>query len=322
VKKTTVHLVLAAISVLCVACDNSFSPKGPYTDKMVVYAVLSTQNDTQYVRLYSTYNPQGFDPLANSIDKAIRGADVTVSQGSSSLDFRDTTVERYNKARYKDDIGAYVAYPFHAEPGKAYNLTIESPTYGSVAASVLVPDRGRLQVSNKYVLKGQGDEDENLVVFVWIRYATRGYLVRYFLDFDVLQGNTWVNQRVEIPSGVVILDNDQRTFSYPGLRRRTTTPESVVKELQEVVYMSRKALELTLYDLRTRYTIAGMRVKGAWFVLTQVEQNLYNYYNVSNAFQDAHSIRTDVPNWTNIKGGNGVFGAFVEDSLYIDLTVN
>lgn len=321
-RTSSVYIILVASLVLLVSCENSFTPKGPYTDKMVVYAVLSTQNDTQYVRLYSTYNPQGFDPYQNTIDKVIRGADVTVSQSTSTTDFRDTTVERYNKARYKDDIGAYVAYPFHAEPGKSYDLAIESQTYGSVTGSLSVPDRGRMQISNKYVLKGQGDPHENLTVFVWIRYATRGYLVRYYLDFDVLQENKWVNQRVEMPSDVVVIDNDHRIYSYPGLQRRTTTPESVVKELEEVVYMSRTAYELMLSDLQTRYTYAGMRVNGAWFVLTQIEQNLYDYYKVANAFQDAHSIRTDVPNWTNIQGGNGVFGAFVEDSLFVDLTAN
>jgi hypothetical protein len=321
-RSPNLSLIVVASSLLLVACEDSFTPKGPYTDKMVVYAILSTQTDTQYVRLYTTYNPQGFNPYENSIDKAIHDATVTVTLGASSTEYRDTLVERYNKARYKDDIGAYVAYPFRAQPGKSYNLAVESQSYGSVTASLAVPDRGRLQVSNKYVLRGEGDKNENLVVFVWVRYATRGYLVRYYFDFDVLQGGVWVRRRAEIPSGVVVIDNDHKIYDYPKLQKRITTPGSVVKEEQEAVYFSRRALELALADLYAQYTYSGMRVKGAWFVLTQVEQNLYNYYMVSNGFQDAYSIRTDVPNWTNIKGGNGVFGAFVEDSLYVDLSVS
>jgi len=318
-RTSNLYPVVAASLVLLVACENSFSPKGPYTDKMVVYTVLSTQTDTQYVRLYATYNPQGFDPYANTIDKVIRGADVTVSQGSSAAHFSDTIMTRYDKARYKDDIGAYVAYPFRAEPGKSYNLAIESQVYGTVTASLSVPDRGRMQISNRYVLMGQGAKDEDLAVFAWIRYATRGHLVRYYLDYDVLQKGSWVNRRTEIPSGIIVIDNDHRTYSYPRLQRRTTIARLVEKEEVEVVYFSKRAFELTLAELYAQYTYSGMRVNGAWFVLTQVEQNLFNYYMVSNAFQDAHSIRTDVPNWTNVKGGNGVFGAFVEDSTYVSL---
>jgi hypothetical protein len=320
VKTPTSILVLVGCSLVIVSCDNTFSPKGPYSDKIVVYSVLSTQTDTQYIRLYSTYNPQGFDPYQNTVDKAIRGADITVTQGESSTDYHDTTVERYDKARYRDDINAYVTYPYRALAGKSYTLSIETPSSGSATASLTIPDHGRLQVVNKYVLKGQGDQDERLRVVVWIRFAARGYLVRYYLDFDVLQGNNWVNQRVEMPSSVVIIDNTRRIYSYPELQRRQTAPESLVKENQELIYLSQTAYALRLYEIKEQFQSAGMRINGAWFVLTQVEENLYNYYKVSNTFQDEHSIRTDVPNWTNIKGGNGVFGAFVEDSVYVDLT--
>ena len=66
------------------------------------------------------------------------------------------------------------------------------------------------------------------------------------------------------------------------------------------------------------YSADRIRIKGVWFVLTQVEQNLYTYYSIANAFQDAHSIRLDMPDWTNVQGGYGVFGGMVEDSLYVD----
>ncbi len=59
--------------------------------------------------------------------------------------------------------------------------------------------------------------------------------------------------------------------------------------------------------------------RRALFVLTQTEENLYKYYNIANAYQDQISVRTDQPDWTNINGGLGVFGAMIEDSTYIDL---
>jgi hypothetical protein len=54
-------------------------------------------------------------------------------------------------------------------------------------------------------------------------------------------------------------------------------------------------------------------------VLTQVEDNLYKYYNIVNGFQDEFSIRTDLPDYTNIRGGVGLFGAMTEDSVVVDL---
>jgi hypothetical protein len=51
---------------------------------------------------------------------------------------------------------------------------------------------------------------------------------------------------------------------------------------------------------------------------TQVEENLYKYYNLANGFQDPYSIRTDQPDFSNIQGGLGIFGAMTLDSVRVD----
>jgi hypothetical protein len=57
----------------------------------------------------------------------------------------------------------------------------------------------------------------------------------------------------------------------------------------------------------------------ATYILTQVEPNLYMYYNLANGFQDEFSIRTDQPDYSNIQGGFGVFGAMTVDTVRVDL---
>jgi hypothetical protein len=63
----------------------------------------------------------------------------------------------------------------------------------------------------------------------------------------------------------------------------------------------------------------SFQIISATFILTQVETNLYKYYKIANGFQDPYSIREDQPDFTNIVGGVGVFGAMVEDSVVVDL---
>jgi hypothetical protein len=285
----------------------------------VVYAILSAQTDTQYVRLYSTYNPEGFDPYTSKVDKAITDASVTIRNEDTAIQYRDTTVERYNKARYRDDIRAYIVYSLNIKPGSRYDLEIDSRSFGKITANLLVPFPGRLTVTNAYVFRGLGQKEEDIYVVAWIRYATAGFMVRYYLDFDILEAGQWVSRRIEVPSGVVVVDNSKRIFSYPQLQRRKTGTENLLRESGEGVSLSRKAFELTVADLYTRYSTFAVRVRGLCFVLTQVEPNLCSYYMVSNSFQDPNTVRMDMPNWTNINGGVGVFGAVVEDSLRIDL---
>jgi hypothetical protein len=319
--KQLAFCILSGLLVFLIpGCENSFSPKGPYKDQMVVYAILNAQSDTQYVRLYTTYDPPGFNPLADTVDNVVRDAVVTVSQGGSTMRYRDTVIARFDKSRYKDDLGVYVAFPFHVLTGKSYDLSVVSPKYGVVSASLAIPDRGRIDVINRYVLKGGGNKNEDLAVIGWIRYDTRGFMIRYYLDHDVLEGSSWINRRTELPSAVTAGSDGVKQYEYPRLQRRTVPPVDRVSEMSVFVQMSRIAYDSMYSELSAQYSADRMRIKGVWFVLTQVEQNLYNYYAIANAFQDAHSIRMDMPDWTNIQGGYGVFGGMVEDSLYVDLS--
>ena len=49
--------------------------------------------------------------------------------------------------------------------------------------------------------------------------------------------------------------------------------------------------------------------------ILQCEQNVYNYYNTVNEFRDPVSVRLDEPDYSNVSGGWGMFGAYTLDSL-------
>ncbi len=319
-KKLIYSVSVVAYISLIGGCEDSFSPKGVYKDRMVVYAILSLNTNTQYVRLFTTYNPPGFDPLENSVDNPIDDAVVTVSEGALVVRYRDTLMTRTDKSRYKDDLRAYVAFPFRVQPGKSYDLNITSLKYGVATGSLTMPERGRISVVNRYVLKGGGNENEDLGVIAWIGYDTRGFMIRYYLDYDVLDGSAWVNHLVEMPSAVLLWTDTLKKYDYPRLRRRSDLPQDRFGEMPELIYLSRMAYELRMNDIKAQYPTDKIRIKGVWFILTQAEKNLYTYFSIANAFQDEYSIRLDLPDWTNIQGGYGVFGGMVEDSLYIDFS--
>lgn len=314
--KLFAFILLSVLPVI--GCDKPFTPMGPYEERLVVFGILTNTSDTQYVRVFKTYNPPGVNPLENVIDQAIRGAEVSVTQGSSSMRYQEIAVSRIDTSRYSGNIVAYAAYPFRIQPGRIYDLSVTSQQLGRIGSTVTVPERGRLHVMNSYVLKGLGAEDEDLVVLAYIRYATRGLMIRFYLDYEVPVDNTWIRQRTEMPNQVRVFDDTVKLFGFPKLERRVSTASHPAKEELEKSDFSKIAYFERLNDLQARYS-RNLRVIGALFVLTQVEQSLYTYYNLANGFQDSYSIRTDLPDWSNIKGGYGVFGAMVEDSAYVNL---
>jgi hypothetical protein len=296
-------------------CENSFDPRGPYQKQMVVYSVLSNNSDSQYVRVFTTYNPTGFDPSEVTTDTYVRKALVTLADDSTSYKLRDTTIVRVDKSRYADDIGAYIAYPCRTRLGKTYTLSVASGE-GNISATVSIPGAGFLIPNNSYILKAPDKYgQENINVTIKISSITRGYVARIYVDYLARVGGSWVHKRDEVPTGISSVTGQTVVYDYPKLIRRLNDIAQpwLTLDFPISVYQSYFA------GLQTQYGVEGFQMISATYMLTQVEANLYKYYNLANGFQDAYSIRTDQPDFSNIQGGLGVFGAMTVDSVRVDL---
>jgi hypothetical protein len=140
----------------------------------------------------------------------------------------------------------------------------------------------------------------------------RGYIVRLFVDYEIIPGQF---RRIEVPMRV-----DWTTGTpvpvYPGVRRGVTESSPSLSITHQI---TRDAYSYALYQAEQGYSAAELRFKQAVIVLYSIDKNLYSYYNIVNGFQDPSSIRTDQPDFTNIQGGVGVFGAYSIDSVTVDL---
>jgi hypothetical protein len=309
-----IALILAAVLV---SCQEPFEPKGPFEEKLVVYGILSTHTDTQYVRLYTTYDPEGFDPTVVTVDHPILGATVTLTGSGASWRYRDTTVVRWDKSRYTSDIQAYVLVPFRPVQGSSYTLTVQLPNGKQARGTTSVPGKGYLSVVTLHVLDRPESFAEDLYVVASIAPGTRGFLVRMFVEFELTVDGERQLRRVEVPMRIRrTTDGVVYEKIYPKLQRRTSS-ETSRNQGSEYVGFQHDAYLQTLNDIAVAYVRFNPVRKNVIFVLTQTEANLYNYFNIVNGFQDDITIRTDQPDFSSIDGGVGVFGAMSVDSLVV-----
>jgi hypothetical protein len=297
------------VLVLAAGCDDSFNPKGPYNDQFVLYSVLTTRSDSQFVRVFLTYDPTGHNPLENPADTYVRNATVTLSSDSTVTKLASVAIPRVDKSRYTDDIVGYLAHPYSVQPGLTYTLKVSSEK-GIAEASMVCPGKGEIHAENAFVLKKPELYTENISSRIRLSSSAQGYLVRIFLEFETRVGDVATRHQEEIPRSVATGEGSYFRFDYPLITRRNLNTF-------EAVYFGLNAYKAFLVDVKSRY--GDIKVTGATYILTQVDRNLYTYFNLANGFQDAFSIRTDLPDYTNIRGGLGVFGAMVEDSVYVDL---
>ena len=305
------HLLLVAVLSMIVVysgCENNFSPIGDYRKQLVVYGILSSRSDSQFVRVYTMYNLYA-EPAT---DAGVRDARVTMTVDSTTFTFSETHIPRDDTTRYSSPIVAYVDYPCRVRRGKKYSLAISS-SQGGATATVTVPGNGYLDNFSPGVFEAPRFTTDDITVTIGLSEPTQGYWVRLFINFETWAGVDsahTIQRRLEVPLAGDSLMTPGRVW-YPALLRRTYLGFPVIFPHDAYFGVYKKLIEAH-YQKHFRLT-------SATFVLTQLESNLYYYYSVVNGFRDPYSIRMDKPDFTNIAGGAGVFGAMVEDSIVVKL---
>jgi hypothetical protein len=314
-------IAVCVILLLFGSCDNSFNPSAPFQPEMVVYSVLSTQSDTQYVRVYTTYNPTDANPSENPDEVSVADARVTISEvGGPTFSFQPTTIARPDTSRYTNPIVAYASFPFQPEKGKTYALSISSPVYGVATASLTMPRVGFIEAQNELLLRDPWNVPlDDIALSIGLSPVAKGFLVKFYLDYEVLDSTGWRPGRVEVPVAVLrTVDGRLLGYAFPQIERRTspTNGSPYAGHGEHFEYLT-EAYQETIEGIALRGS--SVRFKQAVFFLIQFDEPLYNYYFIANGFKDRNSIRVDEPNFTNITGGVGIFGSLAVDSSVVAL---
>lgn len=292
-------LTLIAAMLFLGGCNEPFSPKGPFEQRVVAYSVLNAQTDTQYVRMYLNYNPTGYNANAVPPEQYDTSAQVTISTANQSYVFHDTLLG--------STLHAFVSRSFRPQHGISYVLNIAS-RYGNVTATTSMPGQGTLSVPDQSkLLFPNSFSDKNVDVEATLGATTEGFLVRFIFVFS-LASDTTVLRQTEIPLSYNRDSNTSTTPVYPQLQRNVD-PNPVIS-FPVANYLQ------TIAQLTDQYS-TRIILKQTKFYLIQVDKSVYDYYNVVNGFEDKFSIRTDQPDYTNVQNGLGVFGSFAVDSLVI-----
>ncbi len=300
-------LKMTMAALLLVGCNQPFDPKGPFEEQLVVYSILSSARDVQFVRVFSNYDLQGFDPFQYTTDRPITGAQVVLTGPDGSYSFKDTLLPRPDTSRYKSPMFVYVA-PVQVQPGQTYTLVVNSGRLGSTSATITVPGKTRIDIyPGTYILNEPWEPSIDRIIYLVASVSpwTKGHYGRMVIDYVVLTDSVWKEERIEVPTR--ISGSEFRTAEYPTLELARYYTASVA-------YLQ-SAYVATLNKVYTQYTDTKLIFKRAVLQFLQVEHNLYDYYNIVHGFRDPISIRIDEPDYHNLSNGYGVFGASTLDSL-------
>ncbi len=307
-----VNLGCSLVLMTLLACDASFDPRGTLDKKIVVFSVLSTDRDMQFVRVQANYMPPSYNPLSQTVDLSIRDAAVTLNGPTRNYSFRDTTLGGIDTGRYHDPIHLYYFVHFTPQRGKPYQLNIVSPSFGQVSGSITMPDAPKITLAegtrdiidrpNKYAMGAP------MIFSIQLSKYTKGIIARLVLYYDVMKSGEWMEEAVEIP----IASFDSSSYSmdqpvYPGMIVGSSTSGASVT-YKNGYYRG------TLNKKNFQYRDTQVIFKWATLVVLQADHNLSDYYISTHASQDPFSIRLDEPLVSSVQAGLGLVGAYSLDS--------
>jgi hypothetical protein len=314
-------IICSLLTIAAWSCNQPFDPRGPLDQQLVVFCILTTDRDVQYVRVNSNYMPPGLDPYQNTGDNAVRAATVTMISSSSTWTFRDTLLATLDFTKYSPPTFMYYLRSLRPTRGRVYQILVKSPDLGVASGSTVIPTAGIFYYSGSGL--GPFTQPFNLAPSSSVTmnisfYNAKGYASHLYLYYDVLKGSQWVEERIEIPessfSGRMPFDPDS-TIAV-GL---TPTPEG---NIASVRYVAGELTSRIKYLTNERYRTTHIFYKWLSLVVLSADQNLSSYYKAVRGFQDPLSLRLDQPMFSNINGGVGFVGSYSLDSITVVLPGN
>ncbi|MBR9976552.1 MAG: DUF4249 family protein [Bacteroidetes bacterium] len=290
---STGSAILSALLLIVglTACDDDFSPKADFVERVVVFSVLDRSASYQVVRLERTFDADGLDLGNKQTPDPVTEATVEVRTAGERHVFTDTLITLSDGSTRK----VWINRDLRPVEGRVYTLTVDVPGFDRINATTQVPSRAFVQIQ---VIDG----GVRLLAVENTAYPASGYYFRLWVSGKKTVDGVETEVRREVPFR---LNSVTGKFEFPEPSRD-----------KAVVFPNGNLLRAHS-ALQQEEGVSGREVVGEAYSL---DQFFYSYYKLARGFDDPVSVRQDRPDISNIEGGVGIFGAVYPDSVIARFT--
>ncbi|OGU55234.1 MAG: hypothetical protein A2V66_01065 [Ignavibacteria bacterium RBG_13_36_8] len=304
----TVILITGLVLISCK--EEPFSPKTDFVERLILTCLIDCESDFQSATLTSSYTVDGFNPLENALDPSIEGADIRIWYEDTVYTLRDTTTTREDTSRYFSPEKFYYVKSFRPQGNKLLEIEAVLPDGRKLVSSTITP-------SPQSFFFGDGDQiippsNGALILNDFNVYWTfigdgEGLLFvpRLFIIYTKLENGVQIEYTKEVPQDYIQQGEEFLPLFPVGTKRnlvkyKTSAIDRVMTEISEGD------------PNKQNYTI-----KYALIQLFVLDKNLSAYYGALQLVSDGFSVKVDASEYTNIEGGRGVFGSFLQRTYEI-----
>jgi hypothetical protein len=304
-------VIIAALSNI--SCDDSVNPivSGSGSEQYVLYCIINANSTVQLATVAKTYKPSGTDPYLYKDDPAIKGADIKIIYNTVSYQFKDTSITRTDTGRYTTPKAFYVTRGIKFKAGDSVKIKATLSNGVVLTSAIKIPASVNFTKSENIISTINDETGATNWSANWttdlnqsLMYYPRMYIAYQKFDGSILK----YYAEKEVPLRYMTVDGVYKAI-YPGVTKVSSTAfeyEAIDSAMAQVAGND---------DYKSNY-----RIINAVLRLMIMDENLSNYYSTTNGYLDDVTIRIDEADYTNIKGGLGLFGAYniVSTSTFID----
>jgi hypothetical protein len=254
----------------------------------------------QVALLGKTYDVSGFDPSTNNIDPSISGAQIFLKWKGHIYQMRDSSISRTDTSKYKSPVKFYYTKAFIPSFRDSIEITA-IPKDGVVLSSkTSIPNNVLFKYDPTFITP-----DAFSLGINWTESdAGDFFLPRLKIIYTKRNEIPAVIHTMEIPVAYNVIAGVNSPI-YPGVSQAAglNYQRKIIDD-----YM----LKVSAGDNKDNYHFYSLQ-----FDLLIFDQFLAGYISTTNSFLDNLSIRLDEPNYTNINGGLGIFGAYIYNNFTI-----
>jgi hypothetical protein len=269
---------------------------------------MRSDTNIQFVTLTKSYTPtDGLNPLSNTQDPYVAGAEVNIWYRDTLFELRDSAIARIDTLHYKDSVHFYYAKNLRPQPNEYVDIEALLPNGLLLQSTTQLPDVPQynfFDYSDDRTIPPDSGKDH--ISILWQPIPNVYFQPRIVIEYYA-KGSTVLQEKA-----VPLYYTDQGGGSSAVYPTQTQT-NSFVIALETI---NRALNEIPQNGLnKSNYSIAGIDVQMIIY-----DQDLATYYSSLQEGVDAFTVKLDQPDYSNVQGGYGIFGSYVRTDFYIQFT--
>ncbi len=318
IMRTNRIFLFISAALLILGCEENFDPKIELQNTFVMTAIISSSNNplfttsSRMIRLTRLYDLDGFDPSLNSADPAVKGAVIDFIHNNRKYETTEETIRRIDTSRYQNDETVYKTPPIDIRTNDLIKINCQAPDGTMLTGETRIPRSQTFEYSYPF----NRGITTNINTFIWgdswLISWRRSEGVLYFPKLNLIyevktSDSTSTTKTAEVPTGYTV-SNGERIAVYPEY----STAGSIEYTFE--------AIDSTMSQIS-----AGDSDKSKYFIIgfvfefVEFDRNLASYYSSTKGFLDQYSIRLDESIYSNVSGGIGIVGSYMDSRINHDV---